>query len=236
MDFQHRVGGKTGGGGAASAQQESIDRRERLKKLALESIDIAKDPYFMKNHVGQFECKLCLTLHPTPDNYLAHTQGRRHQENLARRAALDAAAPGGGGGAGGAPALPPGAAGAGGKRKALRIGRPGYRVVRSRDAEMGARSLLFEVEYPEIEPGLQPRHRFMSAFEQRVEPADKAWQYVLFAAEPYETIAFKVPSLEVDRDPGKFATTWDARARVFSLTVAFKDKNPPAPPAPRAEY
>lgn len=32
----------------------------------------------------------------------------------------------------------------------------------------------------------------MSAYEQRIEPPDKAWQYLLFAAEPYETIAFKV--------------------------------------------
>ncbi len=32
----------------------------------------------------------------------------------------------------------------------------------------------------------------MSAYEQRVEPPDKKWQYLLFAAEPYETIAFKV--------------------------------------------
>ena len=32
----------------------------------------------------------------------------------------------------------------------------------------------------------------MSAYEQRIEPPDKKWQYLLFAAEPYETIAFKV--------------------------------------------
>ena len=32
----------------------------------------------------------------------------------------------------------------------------------------------------------------MSAYEQRVEPPDRQWQYLLFAAEPYETIAFKV--------------------------------------------
>jgi splicing factor 3A subunit 2 len=90
MDFQHRPGGKTGGGGVASAQQESIDRRERLRKLALETIDLAKDPYFMRNHLGQYECKLCLTIHPNEGNYLAHTQGKRHQENLGRRAAREA--------------------------------------------------------------------------------------------------------------------------------------------------
>lgn len=92
MDFQNRVGGKTGGGGAATASQEAIHRRERLRKLALETVDLAKDPYFMRNHVGQYECKLCLTIHPNEGNYLAHTQGKRHQENLAKRAAMDAAA------------------------------------------------------------------------------------------------------------------------------------------------
>ena len=35
----------------------------------------------------------------------------------------------------------------------------------------------------------------MSAYEQRVEPPDRQWQYLLFAAEPYETIAFKVGTL-----------------------------------------
>jgi len=72
-----------------SAQNEQVERRERLRKLALETVDLAKDPYFMKNHLGTFECKLCLTLHNNEGNYLAHTQGKRHQQNLARRAARD---------------------------------------------------------------------------------------------------------------------------------------------------
>ena len=37
----------------------------------------------------------------------------------------------------------------------------------------------------------------MSAYEQRIEPPDKSWQYLLFAAEPYETIAFKVCFLKI---------------------------------------
>lgn len=44
----------------------------------------------------------------------------------------------------------------------------------------------------EIAEGVLPRHRFMSAYEQRIEPPDRRWQYLLFAAEPYETISFKV--------------------------------------------
>ena len=29
----------------------------------------SQDPYFMKNHLGQYECKLCLTLHNTEVMY-----------------------------------------------------------------------------------------------------------------------------------------------------------------------
>ena len=76
IDFQHREGSKFGGGGVMSETQANADRRERLRKLALETIDLEKDPYFLKNHLGTFECKLCLTLHNTEGNYLAHTQVR----------------------------------------------------------------------------------------------------------------------------------------------------------------
>ena len=42
MDFQNRVGSKTGGGGPASASESNRDRRERLAALAAETIDLAK--------------------------------------------------------------------------------------------------------------------------------------------------------------------------------------------------
>ncbi|KAI6180800.1 Matrin-type domain-containing protein [Aphelenchoides besseyi] len=87
MDFQNRVVGKTGGGGVASALDANVDRRERLQQLALETIDLQKDPYFMRNHLSGYECKLCLTLHNNEGSYLAHTQGKEHQANLARRTA-----------------------------------------------------------------------------------------------------------------------------------------------------
>jgi splicing factor 3A subunit 2 len=59
-------------------------------------------------------------------------------------------------------------------------------VTKQRDPETAQLSLLFQIDYPEIEEGLQPRHRFMSSYEQRVENPDKNYQYLLFAAAPYE--------------------------------------------------
>lgn len=160
-----------------------MDRRDRLRRLALETIDLAKDPYFMRNHLGQYECKLCLTLHPNEGNYLAHTQGKRHQQNLAKRAAREAQEK-----ASAAPQPQKRVS----VRRTVKIGRPGYRVTKQFDQETGQRSLLFQIDYPEVEEDTRPRHRFMSTYEQRKEPTDRRYQYILFHAEPYEVVAFKV--------------------------------------------
>ena len=210
IDFQHREGSKVGSGGMLSNEQAAIGKRERLRKLALETIDLQKDPYFMRNHLGSYECKLCLTLHPNEGNYLAHTQGKRHQSNLGRRAALDAKNEA-------APSL---VVQETKKRKTMKIGRPGYKVSKGKDVQTNQKSLKFEIDYPEADDNTQPRHRFMSAYEQKVELPDKKFQYVLFACEPYETIAFKIPNLPVDKHEGRFFTTWDAPSKKFILSLS----------------
>ncbi|XP_078279734.1 splicing factor 3A subunit 2 [Rhinoraja longicauda] len=220
MDFQHRPGGKTGSGGVASSSESNRDRRERLRQLALETIDINKDPYFMKNHLGSYECKLCLTLHNNEGSYLAHTQGKKHQTNLARRAAKEAKE---------SPAQPAPEKVKVEVKKFVKIGRPGYKVTKQRDAEVGQQSLLFQIDYPEIAESVMPRHRFMSAYEQRIEPPDRRWQYLLFAAEPYETISFKVPSREIDKVEGKFWTHWNRETKQFFLQFHFKMEKPLQP-------
>ena len=121
----------------------------------------------------------------------------------------------------------------------VKIGRPGYRVTKQRDPDNGQQSLLFEIDYPEIAEGVVPRHRFMSAYEQKVEPPDRKWQYLLFAAEPYETIGFKVPSREVDKSDTRFWSHWNKETKEFFLQFSFKlvdprggggGRGPPAPP------
>ena len=55
---------------------------------------------------------------------------------------------------------------------------------------------------------------------------DKKWQYLLFAAEPYETIAFKVPSREVDSfDDNKFWSMWNKDTKEFFLQVLVGTKS-----------
>ena len=207
MDQQNRVGSKFGGGGIAGRSETNADRRERLRKLALETIDLNKDPYYFKNHLGGYECKLCLTAHANDGSYLAHTQGKKHQTNLARRAAKENEHAG------------PGLDALTGRpmdtrhavavnRNIIRIGRPGYKVQKVRD-DRGRMGLFFQLSYPEIDKGNRPRYRFMSAYEQKVEAPDKDWQYLVIAADPYEAVAFKIESREIDRSEESFFDHWD---------------------------
>lgn len=106
-------------------------------------------------------------------------------------------------------------------------------MTKSRDLITRQRSITFEVDYPEVEEGVQPRHRFMSAYEQKVEAADKRYQYVLFACEPYETIAFKIPNQPVDKREGRFFTNWDKASKKFVLQLFFVDGALSVPGAPK---
>ena len=215
MDYQNRAGSKFGGGGVASQSATNQDRRERLRKLALETIDLDKDPYFFKNHVGSFECKLCLTVHQNDGSYLAHTQGRKHQTNLARRAAREEKE------GKARDALMTGLQIAP-KKQYVKIGRPGFRVNKIRDPGTQQCGLLFHVSYPEIASGVKPRVRFMSAFEQKVEEPDKDYQYAVVAAEPYDTIGFKLQAREIDQKSNKYFQWWDDDSKEFWLQILYK--------------
>lgn len=202
----------------AGSAETAMDRRERLRKLAMETIDLAKDPYILRTHLGTLECRLCLTLHVNEGSYLAHTQGKKHQTNLARRAARDQHemmlnAP------------PPPSANAVKKKTFVKIGRPGYKIVKIRDPVTQRLGLLFTVALPEIKDGVRPRRRFMSAFEQKREAPNRALQYLVIAAEPYETIAFAIPAkdmVEAEEDGDSVWEHWDADDKVYSSQLLFK--------------
>lgn len=226
-----------------------------------------QDPYIIRNHVGQYECRLCLTSHKNEGGYLAHTQGKRHQQNLAKRAILEAAereaAP--------APVRRIGVkkqsacigriSTSNGARRALRVppprrsripshsrsrapvlpcsrarspGRPAYRVTKMYNPDDDTRALLFQIEYPEIAEDEIPRFRVMSAIEQKQEPTDWRYQYVAFAAEPYEIVCFKVPNVEIDmkkrREGGGAGNAelfrhWDSDEKVYTVQLPFSSMN-----------
>ena len=207
-----RGGNRVGGGGVANEFLENVDRRERLRRLAMETIDLNKDPYFFRNNIGTYECRLCLTIHINEASYLAHTQGKKQQTNLNKRLLIEQ------------------------KnlekknefeienqveyKNFIKIGQPGYKVTKMKN-ELG-KNILFEIYYPNIEKDVVPRYRLMSSFEQRVEIPDEKYQYIIFAAEPYESIAFKIPNKEVDNSEDKYLCTWDEDNKTYTVQIYFK--------------
>ena len=124
----------------------------------------------MRNHLGTYECKLCLTLHTNEANYLSHTQGKKHQAGLARRAAMEAKLARQKGDTDVMMPLRSSTQSARGGLQKVKIGRPGYEVSKSRDPETNRRCLTFELHYPELNDSrnTQPRHHNMSPYEQRL--------------------------------------------------------------------
>ena len=53
---------KPGSGGIASKENANAARRARLREIASETIDLANDPYFMRNHLGSSMKNLLVTV------------------------------------------------------------------------------------------------------------------------------------------------------------------------------
>lgn len=103
-----------------------------------------------------------------------------------------------------------------------RIGRPAYTMKRIRDS-LGRVGLVLHLHLPNI-TSPHPAYRIMSAFEQRLEAPNRSFQYLLVAAEPYETIAFKIPNRPVMQDPDTFFAHWDPDFKVYSVQLLLENK------------
>ncbi|VEU21349.1 DEKNAAC102374 [Brettanomyces naardenensis] len=141
-------------------------------------------------------------------SYLAHTHGRRHQMNLMKRAEADkkkqaiqeertlgiSDIP---------------------KKKFTKIGRPAYKVSKIRDLVTLQKGLVLHLQYQKINSDVKPRYRLMSPFEQTVEEPDPKFQYLVVSGEPYENVAFKIPSDPIDMANGRIWDFWDPDTKEY---------------------
>ena len=225
-----------------SSHQVKLHNKRQLGELTREQVDLSKDPYFRKNNLGAFECRLCGTNHLSEASYFSHTGGRRHTFNLSKRMQLESAKTVGAESLLSPPPVPGGslsaalgAAGSGSKqRRQPRIQIAGDAVVYTRgqaprevpksryQLHKATKTLVITVECPKIDPGLSPQHRLISAVEQTVEsPQDLFWQYLVIAAPPYLNIAYKIPASFLKPQEHTIHRAWDIVKRVFQLTIEF---------------
>jgi len=205
------VGGRTGGG-EYNAQLDKIERSHRLSTLKLQDKDLSEEQNLFRNQYGLLECKLCCTHHRTEASYIAHTYGKQHQRNLERRRVVLARkeAMVGGCRTGAQPKPPPST------HKLPKIGDPGFNIYRTKNPS-GSLSILFELTYDQIKKNTAPKYRIMSTFEQKMEAPDPRYQFVLFAAQPYNTVAFKIPNLPILED--QIIEEWKPNEHLYTFQV-----------------
>ena len=61
----------------------------------------------------------------------------------------------------------------------------------------------------------------MNAFEQKMEDPDNKYLYLLFAADPYDTICFKIPNKEIENRKAGLSQTWDRARKVYNVKVVY---------------
>lgn len=243
MDYSDRVNSKKGAGGVADRHEANIQTKQRIKELlTTEVLDLEKDPYLFRNHMGIIECRLCLTTHSNEASYISHLSGRKHSMNLERRRIISARSD-----ANKAKTLGM-SLNTVQKRTWQKIGKPIYQVTKLRQPETLRYGILLQAQYPRIKVK-EPFFCFMSYYElsqknrqeclqflqhekmdhedeKLVDPAK--WQYLVVSAEPYENITIVFPaSFELDKADGDTKTEsfwwhWDRDSGDFFLQFIFK--------------
>lgn len=111
---------------------------------------------------------------------------------------------------------------------------PAHRIVPVLDPVTRYRGFRLQLCYPQC--FTSPAHRFVSAFELRVElppptspgSSSTEWQYLVVAAPvPYKTVAIRIPALPMDvgnRDVHWHH--WDPDNKIYTVQVIFTDSPP----------
>jgi splicing factor 3A subunit 2 len=217
-------GVRMGIGGVATGEMKQRQHQAHINRVLGEVYQFHNDPYMITNDMGTIECKLCLTAHRTKESYFLHKESKKHKENLSvKQYHLNKLKERQSG------KLQPGMTALGGSSTSVRhtvlkprVGKPGYSVIKQYHAVEGFHTISFKLECPLIEKGLKPRYRIINTYEQNVEAPDGEFQFIVFAAEPYENIGFKIPNCPIDSS--KVLREWDNTTSTFLLQIKFRDE------------
>ena len=217
MDYSTRVGHKTGSGAIATPQQIEALRQERLKRLALETINLGNDPYIKKNHVGKFECKLCLTLHPNEASYLTHTQCKKHQNNLRARAVKEIKQVDHVTNKQNAKSKVTKAV-----TKKLNVV-PKFEIIKVKEYSTDRFGLKVVVDVPTSLEDFPPKFRILNSFEQTVVPENPKVCFLVISCPPYSNIGIMLPAASISRAPEELLSKYDSINKKYIVQILFNN-------------
>jgi len=143
--------------------------------------DDPKDLTFQHSS-GSVECKVCLSIHPSYAAYYAHAQGKRHQQILKSLESKNQGA---------TPPIPV-------TKTFKSVGIPQYDIVKIRDPDTLQLGVRLQLTLDKIKTGVEPEFRLMSAYEQTIDEVNTNYQYLVVAAEPYDSVALRIPASPID--------------------------------------
>ena len=101
------------------------------------------------------------------------------------------------------------------------IGKPEISFRTEPITELNQCRVWFDLHYPNVDESCRPLHRWMSSREQTMYPVDDSVKYLLFACDPYETVAYTFPNRphtdRDSRDPSRFSAGWDPVTKIYRL-------------------
>lgn len=255
MDYQNRAGSKKGGGGIASDAQANLSRRRQVDELLRQGQEVPyifqedkgqaqdellnKSPYIYKNNSGKLVCKLCNTIHMSWVSVERHLNGKKHGLNVLRRgSAADRA---------GNAHIP--------RQEhekeflnALEERRsrqkhngvvPTCKVATVRDNKTGNLGTAIQVDYSQPSRSISEEDQLLPPFVRIVsglelsEVKNKDQKFIVIAYEPFENIAFEIPSDKeivmnnyygpegsLDELNGK-CTFWESDSCMFYVQIFF---------------
>merc|ERR1711998_157300 len=171
-----------------------IKKKEILKKIAIETINLKNDPFYLKFSETKIKCKLCLTNHKSDSSYLAHTQGKRHSNNIRIRfnsnvfkisnnniSANDLS-----------------------KNESL----PTLKIIKAFIKTTTQKCIQILICFLELLENSKPDFRVMTTFEQSVESVDINYQFLLISKKDFKTVGLKVPNFKIDYENDFTFTHW----------------------------
>lgn len=167
-----------------------INSKLRVKKLLSDMYKLDTDPHFTHLKNGLFSCNLCLTTHKTEYSYISHKIGKKHRNNCFTKSEI--------------------------KKEEIKKIMPkhlAYKLV-----EDGYQFKLFYKK--ENDKLTVPVYKFISSYEQNIEPRNDEWQYLIIANGKYETVGFKIENKKIK----ELIEYFDHESFIFTIQILFENE------------
>jgi len=105
------------------------------------------------------------------------------------------------------------------KNNALVENYPGYKVMKFYEKSTDEKVVLCELEYKFLVNDEIPDFRFISSFEQNIEPKNSNYIYLVIACPNYKTVGLKIPNLVISNKSPYSFSHWNTKRKTLLISI-----------------